>query len=85
MRSAASTPMWCSSAAHGTGARARADPAVVDLVATGSTLRANGLVETEVIAKHYQPADRQSHRAENAAGADRCLDRAFPCAALAAG
>ena len=40
---------------------------IVDLVATGSTLKANGLVETEVIAQRHQPADRQPHRAEDPA------------------
>ena len=49
---------------------------IVDLVQTGSTLKANGLVETEVIAQRDQPADRQPHGAEDAAGGDRRLDRA---------
>ena len=51
---------------------------IVDLVQTGSTLRANGLVETEVIAPGHQPADRQPHRAEDPARGDRRLDRPVP-------
>ncbi len=39
---------------------------IVDLVQTGSTLKANGLVETEVIAQVTSPPDRQPHRAEDA-------------------
>ena len=51
---------------------------IVDLVQTGSTLKANGLVETEVIAADHQPADRQPHRAEDPARGDRRLDRPVP-------
>ena len=51
---------------------------IVDLVPTGSTLKANGLVETEVIAQRHLAPDRQPHRAEDPAGTHRRLDRPLP-------
>ena len=58
---------------------------IVDLTATGTTLRENGLVVREEIARLHGPADRQPGRpqaqgagARRAAGAGRCGVSASP-------
>ena len=49
--------------------------AIVDLVSSGSTLRANNLVEVEQHRRHLVAADRQPGRAEAEARRDPALDR----------
>ena len=51
---------------------------IVDLVASGATLKANGLVESRAYRGHHVLSHRQPHPAQDAHGGASGLDRALP-------